>query len=110
MNPAYFYLLFAVAFETIGTTLMKASDAFTKPLPTIGSIASFIVALYLMSLTLRVLPVGLVYAVWSGLGIVLITVIGLLYFKQTLDLAGYLGVTLILLGVIVLFGFSEAKA
>jgi len=102
------YLIVAIIAEAIATTLLKASDGFTKLLPSVGAAVGFALTLYLLSLTLRVMPVGIVYAIWSGFGIVLVTIAGFLFFKQQLDLAAYIGIALIISGVVVLQAFSNS--
>ncbi|MEY1555470.1 multidrug efflux SMR transporter [Yoonia sp. R2331] len=102
----YLYLFVAVAAETIGTTALQASQQFTKPLPSIVVVVSYALAFYLLSLTLRTLPVGIMYAIWSGLGIVLIALIGYAVFGQKLDGPAILGIALILAGILVIHLFS----
>ncbi|KAB7615660.1 multidrug efflux SMR transporter [Amylibacter sp. SFDW26] len=108
MPVHYIYLIIAVVCETAGTACIKASAEFTKPLPSIGVLICFGAAFYFLSLTLKYMPIGVVYALWSGLGIVLITIIGIVIFKQSLDLAAYIGIGLIMLGVIVINVFSNS--
>ena len=110
MPTHYIYLIIAVLCETIGTACIKASDEFTKLWPSIGVLIGFGLAFYFLSLTLRVMPIGIVYALWSGLGIVLITIIGIIFFKQSLDLAAYIGIGLIMLGIIVINLFSGSSS
>ena len=102
----YFYLLTAVVFETIGTSALKASEQFTRPLPLLVTFACYAATFYFLSLTLRAMPVGVAYAIWSGLGIVLIALIGLVWFGQKLDFAALVGLGLILAGVAVINLFS----
>lgn len=110
MPVHYIYLLVAVIFETCGTASLKASEGFTKLYPSIGVVIGFAGAFYFLSLTLNYMPIGLVYAIWSGLGIVLITLIGLVFFKQHLDTPAYIGMGFIVLGVVVINLFSKATA
>jgi len=102
------YLIIAIIAEAVATTLLKASDGFTKFWPSVGAALGFALTLYLLSLTLRVMPVGIVYAIWSGFGIVLVTIAGYLFFKQQLDVAAYIGIALIISGVVVLQAFSNS--
>ncbi len=106
MPVHYIYLILAVAAETIGTTALQASQQFTKPLPSVIVLVGYGAAFYLLSLTLSVMPVGLVYAIWSGLGIFLIALIGYFVFGQSLDLPAILGMGLILSGILVIHLFS----
>ncbi|TAM09778.1 MAG: multidrug efflux SMR transporter [Nevskiaceae bacterium] len=100
----YNWLLLGLAIiaEVTATSALKASDGFTRPGPVILVVAGYGLAFYLMSVTLRVLPMGVVYAVWSGVGIVLIAAIGWLVFGQRLDLPAVIGIALIIAGVGVL--------
>ena len=110
MPATYIYLMLAIVCETLGTMFLKASNGFTKPLPAAAALIGFIIALALLSKTLQTIPVGIVHALWSGIGIVLITILGVILFKQNLDLPSYIGIGLILVGVVVLQVFSSAHA
>jgi small multidrug resistance pump len=100
-------LALAIVAEVIGTSFLKASEGFTRLLPSLVVGICYLLAFYFLSLTLRTLPVGVAYAIWSGVGIVLIAVIGWLLFGQTLDAAAVLGMALIVAGVAVLNLFSS---
>ena len=104
----YLYLFIAVIFEVIGTTALQASQQFTKTIPLIITICSYTASFFFFSLVLRVLPVGIAYAIWSGLGIVLISVIGFFRFNQKLDIFAILGLGLIITGVLVVNIFSKS--
>lgn len=108
MIKIYAALLAAIAFEVVGTTALKASEEFTRPLPTAVMAVSYLAAFYLLSITLRVLPVGIAYALWSGIGIVAISAIGYFMYRQTLDFAAILGLGLIIAGVVVVNVFSKS--
>ena len=101
-------MLAAIAFEVMGTTLLQASQQFTRPWPTAGMAVCYAAAFYLLSIALRQMPVGLAYAIWSGLGVVLISVIGLFLFKQKLDTPAIIGLALIIGGVVVINVFSKS--
>jgi small multidrug resistance pump len=103
----YIYLTIAIVFEVVGTTALKQSDGFTRLLPSLVTIAGYTLAFYFLSLPLRVLPVGVVYAVWSGVGIVLITMIGWIWFRQSLDVAALIGIAFIITGVMIVNLFSK---
>ena len=107
MPVHYIYLIIAVICETFGTACLKASNEFTKLWPSLGVLIGFAGAFYFLALTLRYMPIGVVYAIWSGLGIILITLIGLFFFKQSLDAAAYIGLGFIILGVIIINMFSN---
>ena len=110
MNPVTWLTLGgAIVCEVIGTSLLQASNQFSRPLPTVGMAVCYGAAFYLLSLTLKNMPVGLAYAIWSGLGVVLISAIGLVAFKQKLDLPAILGLVMIVGGVIVINLFSKSS-
>lgn len=103
----YLYLLVAVLFETIGTTALQASQQFSRFWPSVIVVFAYGISFYLLALTLRFLPVGIVYALWSGLGIILIALIGFAA-GQRLDLPAVLGLGLIIAGIVVIHMFSTA--
>ncbi|MEM7487903.1 MAG: multidrug efflux SMR transporter [Pseudomonadota bacterium] len=98
----WLYLAVAIAGEVAGTLCLKASDGFTRPLPTAGAVLGYAVAFWFLAQVLRTIPVGVAYAVWSGAGVAAVTVLGLLIFGQRLDAAALVGIGLIVAGVIVL--------
>ncbi|MFV0371739.1 MAG: DMT family transporter, partial [Azonexus sp.] len=102
----WLYLILAIVAEVAGTSFLKTSEGFTKLWPSLAVVVGYGAAFFFLSLTLRTIPVGVAYAIWSGLGIVLITAVGWLAFDQKLDAAGLAGITLIAAGVIVLNVFS----
>ena len=108
MSPSLVYamLIAAIVFEVLGTSAMQAAQHFTRLVPTLIMIACYAIAFYFLSSTLRVIPVGIAYAIWSGLGIVLISLVGYFVFGQTLDFAAILG--LIIAGVVILNLFSKS--
>lgn len=103
---AYFYLVLAVMAETVGTSALQASQQFTKPLPSVLVVIGYATAFWFLSLVLRTIPVGVAYAIWSGLGIIFIALIGWLVFRQPLDMPAVIGMTMILAGIIVIQLFS----
>ncbi|MBN9364072.1 MULTISPECIES: SMR family transporter [unclassified Devosia] len=107
---AYGYLAVAIIAEVIATTALRAADGFTQLWPSLISIVGYVVAFYFLSLTLRSMPVGIAYAIWSGVGIVLISLAGWLIYKQLLDLPALIGMALIMAGVIVINLFSKTAA
>lgn len=104
---AYVYLSIAIMAEVAATSALKASEEFTKPLPTAVVIVGYGVAFYLLTLVVRTLPVGITYALWSGLGIVLVTLVAAVLYKQKPDLAAAIGMGLIIAGVVVLNVYSK---
>ncbi|MFN4103986.1 MAG: DMT family transporter [Tepidimonas sp.] len=109
MNP-WLLLALAIVAEVVGTSALKASDGFTRLVPSLVVVVGYVVSFYCLSLVLRHIPVGITYAVWSGLGIVLIAVAAFVLYGQRIDLAGWIGMGLIVAGVVVLNVFSRATA
>ncbi len=110
MNPAWLYLLVAIVAEVVATSALTASQGFSRPLPSVIVVTGYAIAFFFLSLTLRSIPVGIAYAVWSGVGVVLISLAGLVLFGQRLDLPALLGIGLILAGVLVINLFSDVSA
>ena len=110
MPKTYLILLLAVIAETIGTTALQASQQFTRFWPSVLVLFGYGCAFYLLGLTLKVMPVGIVYAIWSGLGIVLIALIGFLVFGQKLDWPAVLGLAMILGGILIIHLFSATAS
>ena len=103
----WLFLGAAIVSEVIATSAMKSSEGFTKLVPSIVVVLGYITAFYFLSLTLKTIPVGIAYAIWAGLGIVLIAVVGWIVHGQKLDIPAMLGMALILLGVLVINLFSK---
>lgn len=103
----YLYLAIAIFAEVAATSALKASEEFTKLYPSIIVVVGYSVAFYFMTLVLRVIPIGITYAVWSGLGIVLVAVVGFILYKQTPDVPAIIGMGLIVSGVVVIHVFSK---
>jgi small multidrug resistance pump len=103
-------LAIAIIAEVIGTSALRASEGFTKVVPSILVVAGYSVAFYFLSLTLKNIPVGIAYAIWSGVGTVLITIVGVVVFNQRLDVPAIVGLSLILIGVLVINLFSKSVA
>lgn len=106
----WLFLGFAIIAEVVATSSLKASAGFTKFWPSLVVVLGYAVAFYFLSLTLKSIPVGIAYAIWSGLGIVLISLVGWLIFEQKLDLASIIGMTLIVTGVAVINLYSKINA
>jgi len=104
----YLYLAAAIVSEVVGTTALQASNGFTRPLPSIVVVIGYGLAFYGLSIAIKTIPVGLAYAIWSGVGIVLISAIGVVWLKQHLDAAAILGLSLIIAGVVVVNFFSRS--
>lgn len=105
----YLILALAVLAETIGTTALQASQQFTRPGPTAVMALSYVAAFILLGFALKYFPVGIAYAIWSGLGIVFIATIGFVVFGQTLDWPAVLGMALILAGILIIHLFSNSS-
>ncbi|MBZ6407748.1 MAG: QacE family quaternary ammonium compound efflux SMR transporter [Kalamiella piersonii] len=103
----YLYLFIAIVAEVIATSCLKASESFTRLWPAGATVAGYGIAFYFLTLVLRTMPTGIAYAIWSGVGIVLISVVGWVVFKQKLDLPAMLGLGLIIAGVLVVNLFSK---
>ena len=104
---AYFYLAIAIVAEVAATTALKASAEFTRLVPSLIVIVGYGVAFYLLTLVLRSIPVGITYALWAGLGIVLVAIVGAIIFKEVPDVPAVIGMGLIVAGVVVLNVFSK---
>ena len=107
MEVAYIHLAVAIAAEVIATSSLKASEEFTRWLPSLIVIIGYGVAFYFMTLALRSIPLGITYAVWAGLGIVLVTIAGVVLYKQIPDTPAMIGIGLIIAGIIVINVFSK---
>jgi small multidrug resistance pump len=103
----FVHLAIAILAEVIGTSALKASNGFTVLLPSLVVVTGYSVSFYFLSLALRVIPVGIAYAIWSGVGIVLISAIAWIVYRQALDLAAIVGIGLIIAGVVVIQLFSS---
>ncbi|CAH0537687.1 DMT family transporter [Vibrio marisflavi] len=106
----WLFLLAAIAFEVVATSSLKSSEGFTKVVPSIVVVIGYCAAFYLLSLTLKSIPVGVAYALWSGLGIVSISLVAWLFYGQKIDVWGMVGMGLIMSGVIVLNLLSKTNA
>ena len=104
----YLYLFIAIIAEVTATSALKASEEFTKLYPSLIVVVGYGVAFYFMTLVLRVIPIGITYAVWSGLGIVLVTIVGIFLYKQIPDTPAIIGMGLIVSGVVVINVFSKS--
>lgn len=110
MSPAYLVLGIAIVAEVIATSALKASEGFTRLGPSLLVVAGYGVAFYCLSLVMKTIPIGIAYAIWSGVGVSLIALIGWLVYRQPLDLAAIVGISLIIGGVMVLQLFSSTAA
>ncbi|MDQ8936174.1 SMR family transporter [Acinetobacter rudis] len=105
---AYGLLALAIISEVTGSTFLVKSEGFTKLGPSLAVVVLFSIAFYLLSQVIKVIPLGIAYAIWAGVGIVLTGLIGYFVFRQSLDLAAMIGIALIVLGVIVINLFSHS--
>jgi len=108
----WIYLCLAILFEVTGTTTMKLSEGFTKVIPSVLLILFYICSLYFLTLTLKSIEVSIAYAIWSGMGIIIITLIGFMYFNESVSLLKIVAIALIIIGVVTLniTGEKEANA
>lgn len=105
---AFIYLAIAIISEVIATSALKASQGFTVLWPSVITIIGYVIALFFLSLTLKTIPVGIAYAIWSGAGIILISTVGWFLFKQQLDTPALIGLGLMIAGIIVINVFSKS--
>jgi small multidrug resistance pump len=103
----YVFLSIAIVSEVIGTAALKASKEFTALVPSLIVVVGYATAFYFLTLTLRTMPVGIAYALWAGIGIVLISLVSWILFKQSLDAPALVGIGLITAGVVLINGFSS---
>jgi len=103
----YVYLFAAIISEVVATSALKAAEGFSRFWPSVIVVLGYGIAFYCLSLTMRTIPIGIAYAIWSGVGIVLIALVGLLLYRQPLDAPALLGMALILTGVLVINLFSK---
>lgn len=106
----YAWLTIAIVAEVIATTSLKLSEGFSRLWPSVATVLFYAVAFYCLSLTMRTIPTGVIYAIWSGAGIVLIGTVGWLFLGQKLDWPALAGMALIILGVLVINMFSKSVA
>jgi small multidrug resistance pump len=105
----WLFLAVAIIAEVIATSALKASEGFTKTLPSTLVVVGYGIAFYMLSRVLSTIPVGIAYAIWSGAGIVLVSLVGLFVYKQRLDLPAMLGIGLFIAGVVVMQVFSKTS-
>ena len=103
---SYIYLIVAIFFEVIGTMLLPLSENFSKPLPSLALIIAYILAFYFLTFALQSIPISIVYATWSGLGVLLISILGYIIYDQTLQWQSIIGLFFIVIGVIFVNSFA----
>ncbi|WP_295042690.1 SMR family transporter [uncultured Paracoccus sp.] len=108
MTRNYALLFLAIIAEVIATTALARSESFTRLWPSLIAAAGYAAAFWLLSFPVRVMPTGIVYAIWSGMGIVLISAIAWIWYREALDSAAILGLALILAGVVIINVFSKS--
>ncbi|OOF40201.1 QacE family quaternary ammonium compound efflux SMR transporter [Rodentibacter mrazii] len=107
MQLHWLFLACAIISEVFASSMLKLSDGFSKPLPTVGIVVGFIISFYCLSITLKTMPLGTAYAVWAGSGLVLTSAVSIIFFGQKTDLIGIISIGLILLGVVLLNTMSQ---
>ncbi|MNY34484.1 Quaternary ammonium compound-resistance protein QacC [compost metagenome] len=105
----YLFLGLAIIFEVVGSSFMKASEGFTKWLPSIVVVVAYLICFYFLSLALKTIPLGVAYAIWAGLGIVLTAMVSVFIFKQKLDSPAIIGILFIVIGVVIMNFFSKTS-
>jgi small multidrug resistance pump len=103
----WFYLAIAIAAEVVGTSFLKSAEGFTRLVPSVAVVISYVVAFFFLGLALKTLPVGVAYAIWAGVGVALIALVGYAFFGQALDAPAVAGLILIVAGVAVINLFSK---
>ena len=104
----WFYLAIAIVSEVIATSALKAADGFTRWMPSLLVVVGYASAFYFLSLTIRTIPLGIVYAIWAGVGVALVALVGWVVYHQSLDVWALIGIALIVAGVVILNVFSRA--
>jgi small multidrug resistance pump len=102
----WIYLAIAITAEVVGTSFLKESDGFSKPVPSVVVVGAYAVAFYFFALVLKTVPVGIAYAIWAGAGVGLIVLVGYLFYGQALDAPAVIGILLIVAGVLIINLFS----
>ncbi|MGF6191996.1 SMR family transporter [Serratia sp. 2723] len=105
---AFIYLTMAIIAEVIATTLLKASEGFTRLWPSVFVVLGYVVAFWGLSMVVKTMPLGIVYAIWSGMGIVLVSIAAVFFYQQKLDLPAVIGMGLIIAGVLVINLLSKS--
>ncbi len=103
----YVYLTLAIVYEVVATSALKASEGFTKIIPSLIVVAGYAATFYFLSVVLKTMPVGIAYSIWCGLGIVLVTIVSLFLYRQVPDVPAVIGMALIILGVGIISYFSK---
>lgn len=103
----WLFLALAICGEVLGSSMLKLSEGFSKPLPSLGVLVGFGVAFYFLSLALKTIPLGTAYAIWAGVGLVLTAIVSVVIFGQKMDIWGVIGIAFILIGVIILNVLSK---
>ena len=106
---SYLFLLAAIICEVIGTSFLKKTEQFTKPVPTVIFLVALASSFYLLSFALKGIPMGIAYAIWSAFGIILISLVGYFVYKQSLDFPAILGMAFIVIGVVIINLFSKSN-
>jgi len=109
MAMHWIYLAISIGAEVLGTAALKISSSFTRPLPSLIAVASYAVAFYLLSLALGRIPLGVAYAVWCGLGIILVAIVGTIVFDDPIDMKAQIGILLIIAGIALVTSSSSPK-
>lgn len=106
----FLILFFAILSEVIGTVALKLSNGFTKPMPSVVVVIGYGASFYLLSLALKAMPIGMAYAIWSGAGLILTVIAGMILWRETLDWARVVGIILIIAGIVFINVISKSPA
>lgn len=108
MPHKYLFLALAILLEVVGSAFLTASYGFSKRIPSVMAVVAYVLCFYFLSLSLKELPLGIVYALWAGIGMILTALVSVFIFKQPLDFAAFLGIAFIVLGVFIIQYFSKS--
>lgn len=103
----YLYLGLAIIFEVIGSSFLKASEGFSKLIPSVVVIFTYVIAFYCLSLSIKTIPLSIAYAIWAGVGIILTVLVSIFIFKQAIDIPAIIGIAFIITGVLIINYFSK---
>lgn len=104
---SYMYLFIAIISEVIGTSFLKMSEGFSKLYPTLATALAFVICFYFLSLSIRIIPLNIAYATWSGIGLVIVSLISVVIFKESINTISIIGICLIIIGVVLLNFFGS---
>ncbi|MFT3920476.1 DMT family transporter [Cloacibacterium sp.] len=107
---SYLFLALAIFFETFASSFLKATEGFTKPLQTVIFVVGMALSFYMLTIAIKTIPLGIAYAIWSAVGLILLSLVGYFVYKQSLDIPAIIGITFIIIGVVVINVFSKSTS